>query len=180
VSANCKPDSRRHGPTTPSVHPDPGSRATPSSGFVKAEINTCSISPYGCRKGEHPIFWAHKLPSSASFAPKSKTHRKCLDPGFSFVGNWALTNPDYGLVLDSRSRPWKTQMTDLSLIPDLGVLPGAYHIPIRLVRRINPLRSSESLHSCPDLKGLTFATWKYFHTKNPPTAPTATPAMAST
>jgi len=30
---------------------------------------------YPALQGEHPIFWAHKLPSSASFTPKCQAHR---------------------------------------------------------------------------------------------------------
>jgi len=126
VSANCKPDTRRHGLTAPSIPPDPGSRTTPSSGFVKAdpesrktsssefvkaEVNACSIPPYGYRKGEHP-FSGHYIPFSglskllfsALFTLKFKTLRKSCNPVCFFVG-----------------RSWGSRIMDLSLNPDLGL-----------------------------------------------------------
>jgi len=94
VSSNRKSDTTRHDPATPSVRLDPGSRATPLSGFVKAEIIACPIPPHGCWKDEHPtfqtlepIFWAHKLPSSTSFAIKCQTHRKAHHPVRSAIVN---------------------------------------------------------------------------------------------
>ena len=57
--------------------------------------------PTAAGKASIPFFWAHKLPSSASFAPRCPTHRESRAYVYSLMD--FLGNPDYGLVLDPRS-----------------------------------------------------------------------------